>query len=461
MSSLLIYDLETSGLMILDQVLQFAAIRLDRHTLEEIERYNVEVAWRRDMVPSVDAYLVHQLGVDRPGIVAESVAVVEMHQALNQPGTMSGGYNTLGFDDEMLRFAFYRTLLPPYTHQYQNQCGRFDLLPMVVFYYLYAPDTLIWPKKDNGLPSFKLEDFNRENQWVEGRSHDAMNDVEATVAMLRHLRLNKPMWDYLLGYFDKQTDQKRVNDLMAQEGRYAGVGMMIHLRFGQGRHYQAPVLHLGPHHVYKNQLVFLRLDEPLGDLSDDTIMPLMVKKKLGEPGFVLPYVDRYTKNLPHDTKMIVDANLEMLANADISEFVQHCRHQMYDSIEGVDLDAMLYQQSFLSKDETDWCTSFHLAQNKGALLEQHSNPVLQEQALRYLWRFFPEQIPGALQSAAEVSIKSFVHQGLDFKGQVKQTPQQALSRIDAVAVEADKGLQEGMMQLKNHAQTILEEIEAP
>ncbi len=75
---------------------------------------------------------------------------------IEYPGTISLGYNTLGFDDEFLRFSFYRNLLPAYTHQYANQCSRLDLYPFAALYYLYKNEIIKWPQIDEK-PSLKLE----------------------------------------------------------------------------------------------------------------------------------------------------------------------------------------------------------------------------------------------------------------------------------------------------------------
>jgi exodeoxyribonuclease-1 len=131
----LFYDIETSGLnKAFDQVLQFAAIRTDTD-LNEIERHEVDIRLSPDVIPSPGAVLTHQI---TPAATAKGVpeieAISEIHRLFNQPGTISGGYNTLGFDDEFLRFSFYRNLLPPYTHQYENGCSRFYIFTLIPLY---------------------------------------------------------------------------------------------------------------------------------------------------------------------------------------------------------------------------------------------------------------------------------------------------------------------------------------
>ena len=103
------YDIETTGLnKCFDQVLHFAAIRTDSN-LETISEHEFEIKLNPDVIPSPGAMMVH--GMDLSSMqegMRECDAMVQIHQLMNQPGTISLGYNTLGFDDEFLRFSFFR-----------------------------------------------------------------------------------------------------------------------------------------------------------------------------------------------------------------------------------------------------------------------------------------------------------------------------------------------------------------
>ena len=114
MKSFLFYDVETSGLNpAFDQILTFACIRTDL-SLKEISRELITIQLRRDIVPSPAAFLTHCLTPDELAMgVCEYAAAIQIHQLFNTPGTISIGYNSLGFDDEFLRFLFYRNLLDP------------------------------------------------------------------------------------------------------------------------------------------------------------------------------------------------------------------------------------------------------------------------------------------------------------------------------------------------------------
>src|SRR3990167_7228256 len=107
----LFYDIETTGLnKCFDQVLQFAAIRTTMD-FEEIDRTELRITLRPDVIPHPQAIITHRLGInDLSTGITEYDATQKIHALLNTPGTISVGYNSLGFDDEFLRFSFYRNL---------------------------------------------------------------------------------------------------------------------------------------------------------------------------------------------------------------------------------------------------------------------------------------------------------------------------------------------------------------
>ena len=48
---------------------------------------------------------------------------------------------------------------------------------------------------------------------AEGQAHNALVDVQATVALAKKFRQSREMWDYLAGYFEKNIDQQRIAQL--------------------------------------------------------------------------------------------------------------------------------------------------------------------------------------------------------------------------------------------------------
>lgn len=464
MQTYLFYDIETTGLnKAFDQVLHFAAIRTDL-SLQEIERYDIKVKLNPDIIPAPRATITHHIGVSeaQEGI-CEYQAISQIHQLLNEPGTISLGYNTLGFDDEFLRFSFYRNLLTPYTHQFANQCGRMDLYPIAVMYFLYKNDLIKWPTID-GKPSLKLENINAANQFIDGRSHHAMVDVEVTLALARVFFQVRDMWDYVTSYFTKQTDQQRIQQLPADINHATTThheGLMLYGKFGANNLYQAPVLHLGTSIPYKNQSLWLRLDtENLDKTTIDTIADTTwtIRKKTGEPGFILPLKERFISHLSPERQTLAQTNKQWLKDNPIifKHIIDYYCQYTYPVISNVDMEASLYINSFWSDDENAFCRRFNQAKpiDKVAMTDNIRSPRLKNLAIRILGRNYPELLSPSQQTAfAEYTQQLHTSDDpigiIDFKGERKLSPETALADITLLRQET----------LTEHQLHLLDELE--
>lgn len=432
MQTYLFYDIETTGLnKAFDQILHFAAIRTDL-ALNELERYELKVKLNKDTIPSPRATITHHISIQETLTgISELDAILQIHQWLNTPGTISIGYNSLGFDDEFLRFSFYRHLLPPYTHQFANQCSRMDLYPIAVMYYLYKTDVLRWPTID-GETKLKLELINAENQFVKGRSHHAMIDVEVTLALAKRFLQSRDMWDYATGYFNKSTDQTRSQQTD---------GLMLFGKFGANQFFQCPVLYLGESRHYKNQTLWLLLDKTnLNTTTENTIAETtwVIRKKWGEPGFILPYKERFLHYLNSDRQKITAENKLWLQHhpALFQKMIDYHCNYTYPIVPHVDSEASLYLNGFWSRDEENFCRRFHLTHptEKAKLTEQIQNPPLKTLAIRLLGRHYPEALTEQQkkQFADYMQTINTCDEALipiDFKGNKRLTSRMALNEI--------------------------------
>lgn len=177
-----------------DRPAQFAAIRTDmdlNEVGESIMRYCQPAP---DYLPSPESCLITgitpQQALEQG--VPEDVFAREIEAAFSQPGTVGVGYNTIRFDDEVTRFLFWRNLIDPYAREWQNECSRWDLLDVVRMVYALRPDGIEWPVKEDGSPSFKLEDLARANGLGHEQAHDALSDVRATIALARLIKQKHP-----------------------------------------------------------------------------------------------------------------------------------------------------------------------------------------------------------------------------------------------------------------------------
>jgi len=204
MSSLtfLWHDYETFGAVPRrDRPAQFAAIRTDAELNEIGEPIMLYCRPAPDFLPDPQACLI--TGITPQHCLEHGVPEHEFAAAIcaafSEPGTVGVGYNTIRFDDEVTRFLFWRNLIDPYAREWQNNCGRWDLLDVVRMTYALRPDGIAWPRKEDGKPSFRLEDLTRANGLQHESAHDALSDVRATIAMARLIREKQPkLFDFCL-----------------------------------------------------------------------------------------------------------------------------------------------------------------------------------------------------------------------------------------------------------------------
>jgi len=418
MRTYLFYDIETSGLNhAFDQILTFACIRTDLE-LNEIDRQTITIRLRKDIVPSTRAFLTHGLTYKELELgISEYEAALKIHKILNTSGTISLGYNSLGFDDEFLRFLFYRNLLDPYTHQYNNGCSRMDILPVAVIFRVFHPTILRWPQID-GKPSLKLDLISTENNFVtSGRAHEALNDVEAVIQLSKILFQQKDIWNYALDFFNKTRDEARINGIEKginiQNMRFR-ICLMVSASFGSKVNYMAPVIHIGQSVAYKNQTLWLRLDNDdiLGlDAGKDMEDTYVIRKRPADALIVLPTLERFWDRMSSPSRQSANSNIEKIAHhwEKFFEFNLYHREYKYAFIPDMDPDAALYQDGFFSAQEKKQSDLFHKTQDhqKHEILKRINSPRIKILAGRILARNFEDKIDQT-DPASETEYSSYL-----------------------------------------------------
>lgn len=207
MHTFLWHDYETFGANTRrDRPAQFAAIRTDAELNEVGEPLNIFCQPASDYLPDPVSCLITGITPQQclEQGMPEHAFAARIEAELARPGTIGVGYNTIRFDDEITRFMFWRNLIDPYAREWQNQCGRWDLLDVVRMTYALRPEGITWPKKEDGSPSFKLEDLSKANGLLHEAAHDALSDVRATIALARLIRQhNTKLFDFALGLHKK------------------------------------------------------------------------------------------------------------------------------------------------------------------------------------------------------------------------------------------------------------------
>jgi exodeoxyribonuclease-1 len=211
------HDYETFGAVPRrDRPAQFAAIRTDADLNEIGEPMMQFCQPAPDYLPDPVSCLI--TGITPQQCLQQGIPeyqfAAQIESALGQSDTIGVGYNTIRFDDEVTRFMFWRNLIDPYAREWQNGCGRWDILDMVRTAYALRPDGITWPTHEDGRTSFKLEQLSVANGIVHEAAHDAVSDVRATIALARLIKERQPkLFDFCLSLRkkDKVLDEIKLS----------------------------------------------------------------------------------------------------------------------------------------------------------------------------------------------------------------------------------------------------------
>ncbi|MDB5850979.1 MAG: exodeoxyribonuclease [Rhodoferax sp.] len=277
------HDYETFGAQVRrDRPAQFAAIRTDAELNEIGEPIMLYCRPAPDFLPDPASCLITgitpQTCLERG--VPEHAFAARIAAALGQPGTIGVGYNTIRFDDEITRFMLWRNLIDPYAREWQNHCGRWDLLDVVRMAHALRPEGIVWPKNAEGAASFRLEHLSAANGLAHDAAHDALSDVRATIALARLIRTAQArLFDFCLGLHRKE----RVAAELGLPTTHQAARPFLHVSgmFGVDRGCLALMWPLAMHPTNRNELIAWDLaHDPaeLGTLRADDIRLRMFTK---------------------------------------------------------------------------------------------------------------------------------------------------------------------------------------
>lgn len=294
--TLLWHDYETTGLdKPRDRPLQFAAIRtdLDLNVLGEPETLFCKVG--ADVVPDPAACLL--TGISPQRCEQEGVNEAEFARRLQalfgQPGTCGVGFNTIRFDDEFTRQLFFRTLRDPYEREWANGNSRWDVVDLVRAVYALRPSAMTWPTDSEGRVSFRLEQLAEANGLPKVRAHDALSDVETTIALARLIRDRTP--ELFHHYFSLRLKHNVLPlfDLTNQKPLFH-----VSSLHGTDRACLAPIIPLAMHPSQANVVIVYDLaadPTPLIGLSAEEIADRVFRAEKGQR---LPLTTIYTNRSP-------------------------------------------------------------------------------------------------------------------------------------------------------------------
>ncbi|RLA36562.1 MAG: exodeoxyribonuclease I [Gammaproteobacteria bacterium] len=243
------HDYETTGIdLARDRPLQFAGLRTDLDLNPIGEPLTLFCQPATDMLPAPEACLITGITPQRARDegVCEAEFIDRILAELARPDTCALGYNTLRFDDEVTRHALYRNLHDPYAREWRDGNSRWDLIDLVRTIHALRPEGIEWPRREDGTPSFRLEELTAANNLEHGPAHDALADVRGTLALARLLRARQPrLWDYLFNMRRKQVvwrllDLDGMTPLVHVSGRYPAARGCLAVVAPVARHPQNP-----------------------------------------------------------------------------------------------------------------------------------------------------------------------------------------------------------------------------
>ncbi len=399
------YDLETSGIVSRwDRIVQFAGIRTD-HDLNEIgDSYSTYIRLPHDVLPNPDSVLVTGITPQRTHAegVGEWQAMTRINELFSAPQTCVVGYNSLRFDDEFIRYGFYRMLLDPYTREWQNGNSRWDIIDLVRATGALRREGINWPVDTEGLPVYRLETLTQANGLEHGQAHDAMSDVRATLSLARLIKTQQPK---LFDYYFKNRFKKRIKALLEPYGTRLCVhvsGMYPRARFGV-----APIMSLCRHPTNGNSIVVADLSQDIECLvqwpeqrireelfnTASIERPPLKEIRINRCPFIagLEVLNEENWSRLGFDKREIEERQRRLKKPGIAQKIMHV-YSEHKQPRAADPEGALYE-AFLRDEDRTRCQSLQKALGDGAWLElDYVDKRMRTLAVRLKARSFAEQL---------------------------------------------------------------------
>ena len=246
--SFVVYDVETTGLTKgFDQILQFAATLTDSE-LNVTDQFKIRCRLMPHVVPSPEAMCVTGIRIEQildTSLPSHYEMVKEVRRILESwCPTLFLGFNSLSFDEEFLRQAFYQCLYSPFLTNTRGN-GRADVLNLCRITAFLRPNVIKPAMDENGRITFKLKALAEANDVVVPLSHNATADVSTTLALCQIIRNRAPdIWSQFLKFsrkasvesFITEEDAFLLSDTLGNQCRTRVVTPI-------GRHSKLPIRH--------------------------------------------------------------------------------------------------------------------------------------------------------------------------------------------------------------------------
>ncbi len=408
------YDLETTGVdPRKDRIMQFAGQRTDANFEPIGEPHNILIKLTDEVLPSPDAILV--TGITPQKTLEEGITEAEFAKIFTEevvaPNTTYLGFNSIRFDDEFMRSFLFRNFYDSYEWQWKDGASRWDLLDVSRMARALRPDGIVWPVDEKtGKPANRLELLASANKLDHDNAHDALSDVNATIALAGLMRETQPkLFDYLFSMRDK----KKVEHLVGQgrpfiysSGKYSGDYEKTTVALGLGAHPDGRDILVYDLRVDPSEFVTLspaQLAERWRWKKDREDTPLPVKTlKVNRCPAVAPLsvLDKTTQDrLKINMTDINEHRDVLLKNPDFIRQLQQALEILNkDRIkpmtdDGLNSESSLYQ-SFVPNNDKQLFASIQqsLPEDLSSFSERLSDPRLKQILPRYKARNYPSSL---------------------------------------------------------------------
>jgi exodeoxyribonuclease-1 len=318
--SFVFFDTETTGLKRgFDQILHFAAVRTDAN-LNEVGRFEVRSRLLPHVLPHPSALRTNGLPIERlteASLPSHYAMVGEIQRTLlGWSPAVFVGFNSIRFDEEMLRHALFQCLYPAYLTSNHRNC-RADALSLVMAADAVSPAQLVVPLGDEGRRTFRLQPLAAANNVAHARAHDALSDVLATVDLCRLVFQRSPeLWQRFVRFSNKAV----VADFVEAED-----GFVLTEFFG-GQAYHAPVVCIGGDPDQANGRLCLSLGEDVERLA--AMSDLDLQTRLSEKPSP---IRRLKINAAPTLTALFDAPAHTLVGGSIDEIENRARRVKEDA----------------------------------------------------------------------------------------------------------------------------------
>jgi exodeoxyribonuclease-1 len=455
--SFVVYDVETTGLIRgFDQILHFGAIKADAD-LNEVERFELRSRLLPHIVPAPRA--LHTTGLHINDITdANHISHYEMVCRIYR--TLAAwcpsvflGYNSIQFDEEFVRQAFYQCLHRPYLTN-TNGNSRADVLKLMRAVAALHPDVLTAPKGADGRATFRLGELANANGIELKNGHNAMADVEATLALCRIARDGAPdLWSRFLRFANKAV----VTNFVREESafllfEYFGARQDVHILTDVGTNSEQTNVHY---------CLDLSLDlEVLRALSEEELMarlneePRPIRRlRVNAAPLLCPIFEALPEHLGSFTE---DEIIERASSVRADEqFVRRlvsaavASERVYEPSSHV--EQQLYGFGFPNDSDQQLMDSFHVSpwEERVAIGSRFQDARLRRLVRRLIYFERPDLLDESTRRAVEGEIGRRLLGTTTEQGPWLTIPS-ALTELDALLLEVDVAAHPPLTEYRQH-----------